>query len=270
MPAPFTIPLARLGAAMLLLCAALAGCGGGGSGTAPAPSEQGSRVLLNVSSTHTRAAYAVSVYLPPSSAGDPASLPIVYALDGQSWFNPLVDLAQTSREGMIVVALDGSRRNQDYVPVNQCTPDGGGNEAFFAFIRQELIPKMESEYGGDPGKRVLFGHSHGGAFVLYAMFSEAPGSHTFSTYLASDASVSCMSATARGWNQAYAAAHKELPVKLHLSYATLGNFAANAEYADQIARPAYERFTFVAQSYVGTHGGIVPAALADGTAFAFR
>ena len=117
-------------------------------------------------------------------------MPVVYALDGQSWFEPLVGLAQTTRSSMIVVALDGIRRNQDYVPQNLCIPNGGGNVAFFDFLRQELIPLVERDYGGAPKKRILFGHSHGGAFVLYAMFSEAPGAHSFATYMASDASVS--------------------------------------------------------------------------------
>lgn len=272
MRASFRNSLARAGAAMLLLCAVLAACGGGGGGpaTPPVPTEEGSRVSLLVASSETRASYGVNVYLPPASAGDRATLPIVYVLDGQSWFDPLVNLAETTRKGMIVVALDGIRRNQDYVPVNLCTTDGGGNEAFLAFIRKELIPKMEREYGGDARKRVLFGHSHGGAFVLYAMFSEAPGSHTFATYLASDSSLGCMPDAARSWDQAYASAHRELPVKLHLSYATLGNIAANQEYAGLLTQRAYERFDFISQSYTGTHGGIVPAVLADGTAFAFR
>ena len=261
----------------ILLCVSIGGCGGGGGGAeppiaseSPPPGEQGVRLSLTIASASTGASYLTHIYVPPASAGDRTAMPVVYALDGQSWFAPLASLAETVRGGMIVVALDGIRRNQDYVPQNLCTANGGGNAAFFDFIRKELIPLVERQYGGAPKKRILFGHSHGGAFALYAMYAEVPGSHTFASYLASDASVSCLPDAARGWDAAYAAAHRALPVRLHLSYATLGNFTANQDYAGVIAARKYETFTFEPRAYTGTHGGIVPAVLADGTALALR
>ena len=117
---------------------------------------------------------------------------------------------------------------------------------------------------------MLFGHSHGGAFVLYAMLSESPGAHTFSTYFASDSSVSCMPDTARRWEREYAAANRSLPVKLHLSYATQGNFTPNQEYSALVTERRYEGLTYVSQAYTGMHGGIVPAVLEDCIALAFR
>ena len=35
-------------------------------------------------------------------------------------------------------------------------------------------PFHRSNFGGDPQRRVLLGHSHGGSFVLYALFNEGP------------------------------------------------------------------------------------------------
>ncbi|MES2784682.1 MAG: alpha/beta hydrolase-fold protein [Pseudomonadota bacterium] len=260
--------------ASILLYVVVACGGGGGGAEAPAGpqvpvAERGTRLTINIPSANTSDTYVTHVYVPPASTGDRAAMPVVYALDGQTWFGPLADLADTAQRGMIVVALDGIRRNIDYVPDNHCTPNGGGHAAFFEFIGKELIPLVERQYGGDPKKRVLFGHSHGGAFALYAMFSEAPGAHSFATYLASDASVSCMPEASSAWDQAYANVHRTLPVRLHLSYATLGNFAANRDYAGVIAARKYEGFTFVSRAYTGTHGGIVPEVLNDGTAFAF-
>ena len=73
----------------------------------PVAGEQGAHITLVVPSAITGATYATHAYLPPASAGDRVAMPVVYALDGQSWFGPLAILAETTRRGMIVVALDG-------------------------------------------------------------------------------------------------------------------------------------------------------------------
>jgi predicted alpha/beta superfamily hydrolase len=255
----------------LLGAAALLGCGGGSSsGDAGSPME-GSREFVSVLSHITGTAYPLSVYVPPASAGPRSGLPVLYALDGESWFELLVGIAEATHAPIIIVAINtAGLRNRDYVPANNCTPNGGGQAAYFDFIRQELIPYVEGTIGGDPARRALLGHSHGGSFVLYAMFSEAPEQHSFSAYLASDASVSCMPDAAYGWNQAYVSSYAELPVRLDLSYATQGNYTANVQYAQAIEASHYARLAFTAQAYTGTHGGIVPAAFTDALGFAFQ
>ncbi len=92
---------------------------------------------------------------------------------------------------------------------NQCTLNGGGEGAFLDFIRFELIPFVEATFGGSAQKRVLLGHSHGGSFVLYALFAEANATRHFSAYLASDASIDCMRATVYAWESNYAAGHHD-------------------------------------------------------------
>lgn len=230
---------------------------------------EGSNEFRTITSHINGTSYPLSIYLPPASAG-PRSLPVVYVLDGESWFDTLVGIAESTHARFVIVGINGSgQRGRDFVPQNDCTSNGGGHAAYFDFLRQELLPYVEGTFGGDPGQRALFGHSHGGSFVLYAMFSESPGQHSFKAYLASDASISCMPGTAYGWEQAYAGAHRELPVRLHLSYATLGNYTPNVAYANVVAQRHYEGLTFVAQAYTGTHSGIVPQVLAEGVGFAF-
>ncbi|MBI5719666.1 MAG: hypothetical protein HZC37_18510 [Burkholderiales bacterium] len=250
---------------MALLALGFAGCGGGDGGS----SFEGSIDVASVISRSTGTVYYLSTYVPPASAGPRSSLPVVYVLDGETWFEPLVGIVESTHTRVIIVGVRGSgQRNRDFVPGNSCTPDGGGHAAYFDFLRQELIAHVEGTIGGDPDQRVLFGHSHGGSFVLYALFSESPGQHSFMAYLASDASISCMPTVAYAWERDYASAHRELPVRLHLSFATLGNYAANLEYAEVIAQRSYERLVFVSQAYTGTHGGIVPQVLADAVGFA--
>lgn len=244
----------------------LAACGGSGEAS-PTLEEGGDSGSIRSSITGIE--YRLRVHVPPASAGPRGSLPVVYVLDGESWFETLVGIVQSTGTPLIVVAIHTSgQRSRDFVPANACTENGGGHSAYFDFMRQELIPYIERWVGGDPGQRVLFGHSHGGSFVLYAMFSEAPDQHAFRAYLASDSSISCMPAVADEWERRYAAAYLELPVRLHLSHASLGNHAANLRYATAVAQRNYGRFAFREQAYSGTHSGIVPQALADGMAFA--
>lgn len=263
-----TFPTLQGFALVLALCALLVGCGGGSGEATPL---EGGRDTRSITSTATGTVYPLSLYLPPASAGPRDRLPVVYVLDGESWFETLVGIVEANRMRVIIVAVGSAgQRSRDFVPPNNCTPNGGGHGAYLAFLRQELIPYIEANVGGDPARRILFGHSHGGSLALFAMFSEPPGSHTFKTYAASDSSVSCMAATSSAWEEAYAAGHRRLPVRLHLSYATQGNYLANLNYAAAVAQRGYAELEFVAQAYGGSHGGIVPQVLAEAMVFALR
>ncbi|MFO1273903.1 MAG: alpha/beta hydrolase-fold protein [Rubrivivax sp.] len=257
--------LTRRSAVAGLFGFALAGCGGG-----TGEPFEGSIDSGTVGSRSTGTDYPLRLYLPPASAGPRGELPVVYLLDGETWFDTLVDFAEASRTRVIIVGIGtAGQRNRDFVPANTCSAGGGGQAAYFDFLRLELIPYVEGTFGGHPGRRALFGHSHGGSFVLFAMFSEPADRHSFAACLSCDASIGCMVPSAYGWEASYAALYPTLPVRLHLSYASAGNAAANMAYADPIAQRDYRDLTFVAQVYPGTHGGIVPQALADAVAFAF-
>jgi enterochelin esterase-like enzyme len=254
----------RLGllVAVWLAVIAAAGCGGGGE----SPGMEGSIEQTGIRSRINGFTYPLSIYLPPASAGSRANLPIVYALDGDWWFTQLVTIAESTRARVIVVAIgNNANRAIDYVPPNSCTVNGGGQAAYFDFIRSELIPFVESTIGGDPKRRALLGHSHGGSFVYYALFAEAAADHQFSAYLASDASIWCMPSTVDGWEAGYAAANADLPVRVHVSHA--GN--ENANFAQRIQDRRYPNLTLRAQAYSGGHTGMIPAAFTDALAFAF-
>lgn len=257
--------------ALLGLGLGLGGCGGGGDGASPATPGQagGTRVNTALLSRLTGTSYPLNVYVPPASAGPRNSWPLLVLLDGETWFEPVMGLLQASGTHLVVVGVHGAgMRGRDFVPTNGCTSGGGGNVAYFDFLRQELLPFVEASYGGNPARRVLFGHSHGGSFVLYALFSETPGQHSFRSYLASDSSIGCMPDQVLAWEQAYATRHAALPVRLHLSCATGGNYTANVNYAAGLAQRRFTGLTLVQQAYTGTHLGIVPQVLAEALPFA--
>jgi hypothetical protein len=240
-----------------------AGCGGGSGDATPMA---GSVQLRNITASSNGTAYPLYLYLPPEAEVDRSTLPTVYLLDGESRFQTMVNIAEATRTRVIIVGIGNeAQRARDYVPPNLCTANGGGEGAFLAFIRLELIPFIDATFGGDPKKRALLGHSHGGSFVLYALFAEPPGARRFSAYLASDASIDCMRATVYGWESDYADAHDGLPVRLHVSYGA--NFA-NEPFGAQLAGRGYPDLRLAVMGYAGGHIGMIPAAFADALAFA--
>ncbi|MDP3614367.1 MAG: alpha/beta hydrolase-fold protein, partial [Rubrivivax sp.] len=243
---------------MSLFALAATACGGGGGGGS---TMAGTVRTESLRSSHTGNGYPVHIYVPPGDAAARAAMPVVYLLDGDSRFNTLVDIVETSRTRVIIAAIGNeARRNEDYVPSNTCTMGGGGQVAYLNFIRLELTPYIEANVGGHPLRRVLLGHSHGGSFVLYALFAEGGANRHFAAYLSSDASIACMQDTVYGWEAAYAAAHTTLPTRLHLAHAAN---VANIDFAAQLRGRRYSGLTLAAHAYGGGHVGMIPVAFAD-------
>jgi hypothetical protein len=273
LPAPDTCPHTRpptRRACLLALLAplGLSACGGGGGGSGSDEASAGTQLEASIASRINLTSYPLKVYLPPDSAADRATLPVVYLLDGDSRFAVTVQIVRTLGLRVIVVAIGNEAlRSRDYVPPNNCTAGGGGHVAFLDFIRQELTPFVEATWGGDPARRILLGHSHGGSFVLYALFVEPGTPRHFRSYLASDASVGCLSADVYGWESSHAAATRTLPARLHVAWATAGN-VANEAFAAQVRNRGYTGLVLGAQAYAASHGGMIPAAFADALVFA--
>ena len=252
-------------ASLLAILGAVAGCGGGGSGSADTPMA-GSLQTRNIAAAANGTNYPLNVYLPPDPQLDRASLPVVYLLDGESRMGAVVSIIEAMRARVIVIGIGNeAQRSRDYVPENRCTLAGGGEGAYLDFIRFQLIPFVEATFGGSAQKRILLGHSHGGSFVLYALFAEANATRHFSSYLASDASIDCMRATVYAWESDYATTTKVLPVRLHVSYA--GNLA-NAAFGTQLEGRGYTGLRLAVTQYGGGHIGMIPTAFSDALTFA--
>ena len=126
------------------------------------------------------------IYVRYPEGYDPAAnvtWPTVYLTDGDSLFPILaanhlfLHYDEHLPEALVVgIAYGGfdpavNRRNIDF----QSPGDGveqPGAEAFQRFLKAELLPRIETNYASDPERRVLFGQSRGGAFVLYSAVTD--------------------------------------------------------------------------------------------------
>jgi predicted alpha/beta superfamily hydrolase len=127
---------------------------------------------------------AFHIYVRLPDGYDPAAktaYPTVYLTDGDSLFPILaanhlfLTYDDSLPEAIVVgVAYGGfdpsvNRRNVDFqTPGDGVGSDAAGAAAFNRFLRTELIPDVERRFRSDPSRRVLFGQSRGGAFVLWS------------------------------------------------------------------------------------------------------
>ena len=147
------------------------------------------------------------VYTPPSyndTTYTPQRYPVLYLLDGDAHFHSVSGLVQILGTGvngtyvvpeMMVVAIPNTDRTRDMTPTNvQVGLDGkpnpffktsGGMGNFFTFLKDELIPEIDSKYRTS-GYRIFVGHSLGGITAINALYSIP---ETFNAYVAIDPSL---------------------------------------------------------------------------------
>ncbi|MCR8842174.1 alpha/beta hydrolase [Paenibacillus sp. SC116] len=153
----------------------------------------------------------------PLGEAPPEGYPVIYMLDGNCVFNTMVEALRlqcrrpekTGVTPAVIVGIGYETDNQfspdrfyDYTPFPNTSilnksdgsplPEQGGAEAFLRFLEEEVKPQIESEFNIDRNRQTLFGHSLGGLFTLYAMYSRP---HAFQYYIAGSPSIH--------WNKEY-------------------------------------------------------------------
>ncbi len=202
----------------------------------PNPAPAGS-VLPNVTmpgtevrqlkSAETGRSYDIYIRPPEGYGQGSQKYPILYLLDGQ-WDFKLLDsiYGGLHYDGFVpeifIVGITysganpdyNSLRAMDYTPFRDPSIPGSGDAPkFLAFLKKELFPLIESNYRVDSSQRVLMGHSFGGTFTLYALFSEP---ELFSGYVAGSPSVVFGGDFAFEQEAKYASSHQDLPARLFL------------------------------------------------------
>jgi uncharacterized protein len=134
---------------------------------------------FSILSTSNGAKYNIKVALPQNYSPETQKYATIYVLDGEENFNFVADKCSSISSGIgtsnvLVVSIGyGNDRAFDYTPVEGgggSVKGGGGAEKFMLFIKNELIPEMENNYGADSSRtsKTILGHSFGGLFCAYA------------------------------------------------------------------------------------------------------
>lgn len=147
---------------------------------------------FSISSTYTGQSYEMTVLRPTQF--EPNTLyPIIFLLDGHWHYNQVSkDLLDFQEEGiaenviLVGIAYEGLNPNglEGYGRISELRIDdftftknqpsdtyGGKSEAFRNFLENELLPELQSRYPEDPSERTLMGHSLGGYFGVWEMFT---------------------------------------------------------------------------------------------------
>ncbi|MEM7352414.1 MAG: alpha/beta hydrolase-fold protein [Acidobacteriota bacterium] len=155
------------------------------------------------------------------------TFPVIYLTDGDRYFGLASDLVSLllHREGIDAVLvgvgygsrqLNDAKRRRDYSgePVDQ---GRSGATAYHAFLAEELIPKLESEFRFDPERRTLVGWSRGAMFTLYAMFRQP---ELFDSYLVLSPRLNYPNWSGIQLERQYGTKRNDLPARLYFAIGT--------------------------------------------------
>ena len=171
----------------------------------------GGTTFHDVVSRQSGKTYRIFVYRPEGESPR-GGWPVIYMTDGNAVIGTAVDVIRAQANypsgtnvapGVIVAigypldaAYDPLRRSWDLGPPPGKTyppfyPDSpvvrtGGSAAFLEFIESEIKPMVEALLPIDRDRQALFGHSFGGLFVLYSLFTRP---EAFTTWIAASPSI---------------------------------------------------------------------------------
>lgn len=181
--------------------------------------------------------YDVYIHYPAGYDTASRRFPVLYVVDGENDFSPAIEylgllVAEFHITEPILVAIgeDGligtpkNKRNRDFTPTKVAgRPESGGAGRFLDFIRQDLIPSIDSTLKTDRSDRSLYGYSMGGLFATYVLF-EQPG--LFKNILIGSPALGYDSGSIFTYEKAYAGVHKNLSVNVFME---VGEFETPAQ-----------------------------------------
>ncbi|CAM3306789.1 alpha/beta hydrolase [Zobellia roscoffensis] len=200
----------------------------------------GKKEQFVVTSSVINDSYPVYVFLPENYNAN-SKHQLIIALDGDTRFNTIAGIIsdKVQKESIppcILVAVGNNKqRNRDYTPTVYAHGSGGA-EKFYQFIKNEVIPELESRYSIDPSNnKTLIGHSFGGLFTQYVMAQER-ASNPFNKFISSGTSYWYDAGVIFEFEESYANTHKDLEVKFYNGMGTLEGGVMLASFAEMNQR----------------------------------
>lgn len=209
--------------------------------------------LLHVTSAIVGQEYDLYVNLPRGYQDTSKTFPVIFLLDAQ-WDFPLAQaiFGEQYYDGFVPATIlvgitwggvnpnYDSLRTRDLTPTNvKQVPQSGGAPKFLKFIKNELIPYIDSKYRMTKNGRTLMGSSLGGLFTLYALFHDTG---LFDRYVLTSPSVGWDNEILYTYEREYAAKNTQLPVRLFIGVGGLegGGVTGFQKFVDQLKSRNYK------------------------------
>jgi predicted alpha/beta superfamily hydrolase len=243
--------------------------------------------VREMKSTSTGRSYDLYIHKPADfDQNKGKKYPVLYLLDGQ-WDFKLLDsvvgglVYDKFMPDIVIVGITYSGdhpdydalRAMDYTPSPRRDAEGntrgtGEGPKFLKFLESELIPFMEANYRGDPARRILGGHSLGGLFTLYAMFSDPS---LFWGYLCGSPAIPWGQDFVVKQEAAFAAKREDLPVRLFLAVGGAEELVTpDVRFIKTLSARRYDGLHWDARVIEGErHSGVKPEFYNRGLRFLF-
>ncbi len=221
---------------------------------------------FDITSINTGTTYTMTVFYPDKQFPT-TPVPVVYVLDGFWWSDMAAgvinDLSGSGKiPKCLMVSLDYKKGDGVYARSTDLNYPGDGvtgtPEApkFYAFLKSELLPKVQDTYACDTTQRILFGHSLAGEFVLYSMLDNATNP-LFKKCIAASCSMGLgVDNYVFGLERQVASQISDLPVTLFIGSGTyVGNSPAmHQEFYNRIKSRGYPNLKVGFALYPEQHG----------------
>jgi predicted alpha/beta superfamily hydrolase len=211
--------------------------------------------MLKLTSSIVGQEYVLCVQLPGNYSDTSKTFPVLYVLDGQWDFSLVTSIyGQQYYDGfvpaVVIVGITwgGTNPNYDILRARDLTPTNvgwsplsGGAPKFLAFIKNELIPFVESKYRVTKNDRTLIGSSYGGLFTLYALFHETA---LFHRYVLTSPSLGWDNGITYTYEKNLADKTSQLPVRLFMGIGELEGTSGFQNFADRLKARNYKGLEF--------------------------
>jgi predicted alpha/beta superfamily hydrolase len=215
---------------------------------------------LTITSSIINDDYPIFVYL-PSNYDSSVPNQLIIGLDGDFSFSEIANIiSEKSEKGTIppcifVAVGNSEERNRDYTPTKYENGEGGA-ENFYGFLKDELIPELESKYSIDTlNTKTLIGNSFGGLFTHFAMFQDRVD-NPFNKFISVGCSFWFDSGVIFEYEENYSQKHSDLDVKYFSGMGTLEggvNLASFEELTERLTNRAYSQL-LINTEFIKEHG----------------
>ena len=193
--------------------------------------------------------FLIKIFLPPDYfKSDTSRFPLLVLTDGDAFWGAATDYTwflHWQNPQLIVVGITYGGWTEGWGPQWKrrddmtATPDSAGDVAagrFLSFIRDELLPEIETKYRVDAGNRTLFGWSRGAEFAFYALFTQP---ELFQHYLVLG-NIPAPGEPLDKLEKNYFAKRKDLPAKLYIGAGSNDTVCPHMnEYAEHLKQRNY-------------------------------